>query len=191
MLGGADRQPVFFLPGRGVQPGQPGSVGQPAAAGLQRQATLALTRATTCPPASRIAVIRSWPGKFRSKQITRPANRSGRRRTRRASSVCSPARCSPQDRAEHGAAGAGGQRDDPQLRERRGALAVLRRGAGAAEHRPVRRRVRHVHQHPVGGAHHHPGQQHRRRLVIADQRPGRLARTGPPSRPPAPAPASP
>ena len=37
VLGGADRQPVFFLPGRGVQPGQAGSVGQPAAAGLQRQ----------------------------------------------------------------------------------------------------------------------------------------------------------
>ena len=40
-------------------------------------------------------MIRSWPGKLRSKQITRPANRSGRRRTRRASSVCSPALARP------------------------------------------------------------------------------------------------
>src|SRR5215475_2133188 len=71
-----------------------------------------------------------------------------------------------QDGPEHGTAGAGGQRDDPQLRERRGSLALLRGGAGATEHRPVLRRIRQVHQHPVGGAHHRPGQQHRRRLII-------------------------
>jgi hypothetical protein len=38
VLGGADRQPVVLLPGRGVQPGPVGPVGQPAAAGRQRQA---------------------------------------------------------------------------------------------------------------------------------------------------------
>ena len=38
--------------------------------------------------------------------------------------------------------------------------------------------VRDVHQHPVGGAHHHPGQQHRRRLIVADQRPGRPPEQG-------------
>ena len=63
VLGSPDREPVFFLPGRGVQPGHAGSVGQPAAAGLQRQAIPAFTRATTCPPASRIAEISSWPGR--------------------------------------------------------------------------------------------------------------------------------
>jgi hypothetical protein len=62
-----------------------------------------------------------------------------------------------QDRAEHGTAGAGGQRDDPQLRERGGII----RGPGRAEHRPVGRRVRQVHQHPIRGAHHHARQQHR------------------------------
>ena len=59
-----------------------------------------------------------------------------------------PGPAAAQDRAEHGPAGAGGQGDDPQLRERRGIIP----GPGRAEHRPVRRRVRQVHQHPVGGA---------------------------------------
>ena len=31
VLGGPDGEPVCLLPGRGVQPGQAGSVGQPAA----------------------------------------------------------------------------------------------------------------------------------------------------------------
>jgi len=31
VLGGADRHPVFLLPGRAVQPGEAGPVGQPAA----------------------------------------------------------------------------------------------------------------------------------------------------------------
>ena len=52
-------------------------------------------RAMTCPPAWRIAMIRSWPGKLRSKQVTRPANRSGRRFTSRFSRVCSPALACP------------------------------------------------------------------------------------------------
>ena len=69
-----------------------GSQPPPGASG---SATVALTRATTCPPASRIAVISSWPGKFRSKQVTRPANSSGRRRASRFSRVCSPARLLP------------------------------------------------------------------------------------------------
>lgn len=56
-----------------------------------------------------------------------------------------------------GAAGAGGDRDDPELRER--GRIIFR--PGRAEHRPVLRRVRQVHQHPVGCAHHHAGQQHR------------------------------
>ena len=36
-------------------------------------------------------MISSWPGKFLPEQMTRPANRSGRRRASRFSSVCSPA----------------------------------------------------------------------------------------------------
>ena len=59
VLGGADRQPVF-LPGLGVQPGQAGTVGQPAAVlAVEREADALFTRAMTCPPACRIAVIRS------------------------------------------------------------------------------------------------------------------------------------
>ena len=37
VLGGPDREPVRFPPGPGVQPGHPGSVGQPAAAGAVRE----------------------------------------------------------------------------------------------------------------------------------------------------------
>jgi hypothetical protein len=40
-------------------------------------------------------VISSWPGKFLSKQVTRPANRSGRRFASRFSRVCSPVLLSP------------------------------------------------------------------------------------------------
>jgi hypothetical protein len=52
---------------------------------------------------------------------------------------------------------AGGQRDDPQLRERRGII----HGPGGAERLPVRFGIRQVHHHPAGGAHHHASQQHR------------------------------
>ena len=79
-----------------------------------------------------------------------------------------------QDRPEHGAAGPGGHRDDSELRERSGII----RGPGGAEERPVRQGVRQVHQHPVRRGHGHPGQHHRRRLVIADERSGGLPEQG-------------
>ena len=72
----------------------------------------------------------------------------------------------PEDGAEHRAPGAGGDRDNPELRERRGVI----RSPGGAEERPVRRRVRQVHQHPVRRGHGQPRQHHRRRLVIAGER---------------------
>ena len=40
-------------------------------------------------------MIRSWPGKFRSKRVTRCANSSGRSRARSFSRVCSPPEAFP------------------------------------------------------------------------------------------------
>ncbi len=59
VLGRTDREPVFFPPGRGVQPGQPGPSGSEPPPGPIGRLIPAFTRATTCPPASRIAVISS------------------------------------------------------------------------------------------------------------------------------------
>jgi len=71
----------------------------------------------------------------------------------------------PEDGAADRAAGAGGQRDDPQLRERGGPVP----GPGRAEVSPVLLRVGQVHQHPVGSVRGHPGHHDRGRLVVADQ----------------------
>ena len=76
----------------------------------------------------------------------------------------------PEDGAADRAAGAGGQGDDPQLRERGGPVP----GPGRAEIVPVLLRVREVHQHPVGRVGGHPGHHDRRRLVVADQGAGRV-----------------
>ena len=113
--------------------------------------------------------------RFAATRGTEPRPGSGREQLRAAAREpfqqgLLPGPAAAQDRAGHGPAGAGGQGDDPQLRERGGIIP----GPGRAEHGPVRRRVREVHQHPVGGEHRHPGQQHRRRLAVPDERPGRL-----------------
>ena len=95
MLGGADRQPVVRLPRRGVQPGHPGSVGQPAAAGLRRQADPGLDPGDDVPARGEDrrdqVITREIPSSRPPGRRTGP----GRRRARRASSVCSPARVLP------------------------------------------------------------------------------------------------
>ena len=172
MLGGADRQPLVLLPGRGVQPGQARSVGQPAAAFGRRQADPGLHACDDMP-----AGVQDRRDQVIAREVAVEADDAAGEQAGAAAGQAGEQRLLPgpgpaRDRPEHRTAGARGQGDDPELRERRGSRAVLGGGAGAAEHRPVRRRVRHVHEHPVGSAHHHPGQQHRRRVIIRDQRPG-------------------
>ena len=163
------------FPGRGVQPGETGSAGQPAAARavLEGEADAFLHAGDDVPACAKDRGDQVIAGKIPVKaghaageQVRAAAREAGQQ-------GLLPGPGPAQDRAGHGAAGAGSQRDDPQLRERRGALPVLLSGARAAERLPVRFGVREVHEHPVGGARHHPGQQHRRRLSVADQRPGR------------------
>jgi hypothetical protein len=76
----------------------------------------------------------------------------------------------PGYRAADGAAGAGGQGDDPQLRERGGPVP----GPGRAEIVPVLFRVGQVDQHPVGGVGGHACHHDRGRLAVADQGAGRV-----------------
>ena len=115
-------------------------------------------------------MTRSWPGKFRSKQTTSPANSSGRRFTSRFSRVCSPVPAWPRiapsiarpARATSATTLSCGNGDEPS------AVPVVPKNARFAG---VSARFD---QHPVGPGDRHPGQHDRRRLVIADQRPGGL-----------------
>jgi len=93
VLGGPHGQPFLLSPrtGRSARSMRDPSGSQPPPSS-SGSATVALTRAITWPPASRIAVvISSWPGKITIEAGQRPANRSGRRFASRFSRVCSPA----------------------------------------------------------------------------------------------------
>ena len=59
MLGRADRQPVFFLPGRGFSQVIRDPSGSHPPPGPIGRLIPAFTRATTCPPAATIAEISS------------------------------------------------------------------------------------------------------------------------------------
>ena len=129
------------------------------------------TRAMTCPPACRIAVIRSWPGKFRSKQDDAageqvraalhealqqgllPGRRPGRG-SRRASR-------GRRGRSARRPAAAGTARNRPRSRSCRRTPG----SPGCPPGSPASRRRRRTGM---------PGQHDRGRLVVADERPGRL-----------------
>ena len=150
VLGDPDREPVLLLPRRGVQPAHAGPVGQPAPVRrvLEGQGD-ALFHAGDDVPAREqdrgdqviAGEVPVEAGDAAREQLRALASRA-------VSAGSAPRRTPCPGRRRDGAARAGGQGDDPQLRERGGPV----RGPGRAEVRPVLRRVRQVHQHPVRGA---------------------------------------
>ena len=178
VLGGADREPVCFLPGRRVQPGHAGSVGQPAAVRPAGGQGDAFFHAGDDVPARR----QDRRDQVIAREVPVEADDAAGEQARAAphepfQQGLLPGSGLAEDRPEHGAAGAGGHRDDPELRERarnRPRSRSSRRTPGSPAcppGSPASRRPR-----PPAC----PASMHRRRLVVADERPGRLPEQGSP-----------
>ena len=127
-----------------------GSQPPPGASG---SATVALTRATTCPPAVQDRHDQVVTGK-----ITVEAGHAAREQLRAAPGRAASAGSAPRPGTIPGSprASRGPARAVSATTRSCGNGAESVRGPGRAEHGPVRRGVRQVHQHPVRGEHRHP-----------------------------------
>ena len=155
MLGDADREPVLFLPrGAFSQLTRDPSGSQPwSGASLEGQGDAAPDAGDDVPAgqqdrqdrvvAGEVAVEEDEPAREQAALLGREGLQQG------LLAVAGRAEDRPADHA----AGAGGQRDDPHLRERGGAVS----GPGRAEVVPVLLRVGDVDQHAVDRVDGHPG----------------------------------